>query len=66
MVVASGGTKLSELTFEDIRSVLSKNRNLRSAVIRLLAEKHTRELLRVVKIVPAVAAVKSAPKAKKR
>lgn len=64
MVVAAGGTKLGDITFEDIRSLLSRNRNLRGAVIRLLAQKHSGELIRAVKIVPNVAAGKKAGKAK--
>lgn len=58
MVVAAGGGKLGDITFEDIRAVLARNKNLRTAVIRLLAQKHSADLVKAVKIVPSVAAAK--------
>lgn len=58
MVVEAGGGKLGNITFEDIRDILARNKNLRVAVIRLLAEEHSADLIKAVKIVPSVTAKK--------
>lgn len=57
-MVAVGGGKFGDITFEDIQSLLSRNKSLRTAVIRMLAQRHSAELIKAFKIVPSVTAAK--------
>jgi hypothetical protein len=57
-MVAIGTGKFNDITFEDIRTLLARNTNLRKAVIRLLAQEHSADLIKAVKIVPSVTAAK--------
>lgn len=57
-MVAVGGGKFGNITFEDIQSLLSRNKSLRTAVIRMLAQQHSADLIKAFKIVPSVTAAK--------
>ena len=50
MVEEGRGRQLSRLSFEDLRTILDSNKNLRAAVIKHLAQNHTAEFVKHVTV----------------